>query len=69
MPVTPATIAAANPPTPHVIKGSLGTLTAAPATTSSTSSTPFGYSQAQADAILALVIEMRAVLVSAGLVV
>lgn len=39
----------------------------APAATAATSSTPFGYSQAQANAILTNVIEMRAALIAAGI--
>lgn len=45
-----------------------GAAQAAVTTTAATSSTPFGYSQAQADAIVALVNEMRAALVAAGLI-
>lgn len=44
-----------------------GSAQAAVATTAATSSTPYGYSQTQADAIVALVNEMRATLVAAGL--
>ena len=46
------------------VRSTLGT---APATTSSTSSTPFGYSQAQADAILQLVIDIRQLLINVGI--
>jgi hypothetical protein len=44
-----------------------GAAQAAVVTTASTSTTPFGYSQAQADAIVALVNAMRLALVNAGL--
>jgi hypothetical protein len=40
---------------------------AAPATTAATNSTPYGYSQAQADAIKTNVIEMRAALIAKGI--
>lgn len=45
-----------------------GSAQAAVTTTASTSTTPFGYTQAQADAIVALVNEMRAALVALGLI-
>lgn len=43
------------------------TVGAAVATTAATSSTPFGYSQAQANAIVERLNEIRAALVTAGL--
>lgn len=45
-----------------------GAAQAAVTTTASTSTTPFGYTQAQADAIVTLVNEMRAALVASGLI-
>ena len=45
-----------------------GAAQAAVTTTAATSTTPFGYSQAQADAIVALVNEMRAALVAVGII-
>lgn len=45
-----------------------GAAQAAVATTAATSSTPFGYSEAQANAIVALVNELRAALVANGLI-
>jgi hypothetical protein len=44
-----------------------GAAQAAVATTAATSSTPFGYSEAQANAIVALLNEIRATLVAKGL--
>ena len=44
-----------------------GATQAAVATTAATNSTPYGYSQAQADGIVALLNEMRATLVEKGL--
>lgn len=45
-----------------------GSAQAAVATTAATNSSPYGYAQAQADAIVALVNELRAALVALGLV-
>lgn len=45
-----------------------GSAQAAVATTAATNSSPYGFSQAQADAIVALVNEMRAALVALGLI-
>jgi hypothetical protein len=45
-----------------------GAAQAAVATTAATNSSPYGYSQAQADAIVALVNELRAAMVAAGLI-
>jgi hypothetical protein len=45
-----------------------GAAQAAVATTAATSSTPFGYSEAQANAIVALVNELRAALVEKGII-
>lgn len=45
----------------------VGAAQAAVATTAATSTSPFGFAQAQADAIVALVNEMRATLVALGL--
>lgn len=44
-----------------------GAAQAAVATTAATNSSPYGYSQAQADAIIALLNEIRATLVAKGL--
>lgn len=44
-----------------------GAAQAAVVTTAATNSTPYGYSQAQADAIVALLNEIRATLVAKGL--
>lgn len=66
MPVTPATLTAKSL-MDEVAASPLGTLSAAPATTSSTNASPFGYSQAQADAILTLVIELRDLMVKLNL--
>lgn len=44
-----------------------GAAQAAVVSTAATSTTPFGFSQAQADALVALVNEMRATLVAKGL--
>lgn len=44
-----------------------GSAQAAVATTAATSSTPYGYSQAQANGIVTLLNEIRATLVAAGL--
>lgn len=44
-----------------------GAAQAAVATTAATNASPYGYSEAQANAIVALVNEMRTVLVNAGL--
>lgn len=41
---------------------------AAVATTGATNSTPYGYTQAQANAIIALVNELRAALVAVGII-
>lgn len=45
----------------------VGAAGAAVATTAATSSTPFGFSEAQANAIVALVNELRATMVAVGL--
>jgi UDP-N-acetyl-D-mannosaminuronic acid transferase (WecB/TagA/CpsF family) len=45
-----------------------GSAQAAVTTTAATSTTPFGYSEAQANAIVALVNEMRAALVAVGII-
>jgi hypothetical protein len=45
-----------------------GAAQAAVATTASTNSSPYGYAQAQADAIVALVNELRAAMVEKGLI-
>lgn len=45
-----------------------GAAQAAVATTAATASTPYGYSEAQANAIVALVNELRAAMVAAGLI-
>jgi hypothetical protein len=45
-----------------------GAAQAAVVTTAATSSTPFGYSEAQANAIVALVNELRAALVEKGII-
>lgn len=45
----------------------VGAAGAAVATTAATSSTPFGFSEAQANAIVALVNELRATMVALGL--
>jgi UDP-N-acetyl-D-mannosaminuronic acid transferase (WecB/TagA/CpsF family) len=45
-----------------------GAAQAAVTTTAATSTTPFGYSEAQANAIVALVNEMRAALVALGII-
>ena len=45
-----------------------GAAQAAVTTTASTSTSPFGYTQAQADAIVALVNELRAAAVASGLI-
>jgi uncharacterized protein YkwD len=45
-----------------------GAAQAAVATTAATSSSPFGFSEAQANAIVALVNELRASLVASGLI-
>ncbi len=45
-----------------------GAAQAAVITTAATSSTPFGYSEAQANAIVALVNELRASLVAVGII-
>lgn len=44
-----------------------GSAQAAVATTAATNSSPYGFSQAQADGLIALVNEMRATLVALGL--
>src|SRR4029077_3362385 len=45
-----------------------GAAQAAVVTTASTNSSPFGYTQAQADALVTLVNELRAALVAVGLI-
>jgi len=45
-----------------------GAAQAAVATTAATSTTPFGYSEAQANAIIALLNEIRAALVEKGII-
>lgn len=67
--VTPATVSAGASPTPYVVRKALADLTAAPVATEATNSSPYGFAtKAQADAILVNLLEIRAVLVAAGLV-
>lgn len=54
--------------TDDVKKKNYGAASAAVATTAATNTTPYGYTQAQANAIIALVNDLRQVLVNAGLV-
>ncbi len=57
-------------PMPRYLTGEAGEIaftSAAPAATAPTSSTPFGYAEAQATALLANVIQMRAALIAHGI--
>ena len=54
-------------PMPDIIFGAPAFTGATPAATAATNSTPYGFAQAQADALLANVREMRAALIAAGI--
>lgn len=65
--VTLATVADAAPATADVLRKAYADLSTAPSAAEAISSTPYGFTQTQANALLANVLEMRAILVAAGL--